>query len=340
VNNFVGPVSRHENRAQQDLRLDHHLNDAAQVFVRYSRSSDKIGQGSLFGPPANGYPNLSSLPQLEQSPLIDTPSAQSLVVGHTNVFSNTLVNDLRAGYIRSTAYTQSPTTPPLFEDFGIKGISPFPDLTGLPVFTIAGFGVLGDRRIMPERHQVGVVQLTDRVSWVHRAHSVTVGGEMHFKNREGYGSFLSRGEFVFIGQFTSRVRGVGSGSALADLLLGQTSMATLNNRLDYAFQDSSYALYAQDTWRVSPQAHRESRSSLRAPDTAFGTAESDVELRPRPCESHRWDPRSGEGWRPPVANIQGPRDQEPGTPRGVGLPTGSAHDPPRGVRDLLRWPRL
>jgi hypothetical protein len=44
VNNFVGPVSRHENRDQQDLRLDHHLSDAAHVFVRYSRSSERSGK--------------------------------------------------------------------------------------------------------------------------------------------------------------------------------------------------------------------------------------------------------------------------------------------------------
>jgi outer membrane receptor protein involved in Fe transport len=193
------------------------------------------------------------LPALQQSPLIDAPSAQSLNVGYTHVVSNTLVNEVRAGYIRSAAYTQSPAPRPLFEEFGIKGISPFSDLTGLPVFTIAGFGVLGDRRILPERHRVGVLQLTDRLSWVRRAHAVTVGGEVHLKNRQGYSAFLSRAEFVFTGQFTSHVPGVGSGSALADLLLGQTSTATLNNRLDYAFQDSSYALYAQDTWRLSPR---------------------------------------------------------------------------------------
>jgi hypothetical protein len=186
------------------------------------------------------------LRKLEQFPLIETPSAQSLNVGYTDIFSNALVNEVRAGYIGSAAYTQSPATRLLFEDFGIKGISPFGDLTGLPVFTVAGFGVLGDRRITPERHRVRVLQLNDRLSWVRRAHAATAGGEMHLKNREGYSAFLARAEFVFTGQFTSHVPGVGSGSALADLLLGQTSTATLNNRLDYAFQDSSYALYAQD----------------------------------------------------------------------------------------------
>src|SRR5262249_13162062 len=156
-----------------------------------------------------------------------TPSAQSLIVGSTGVLSHALVNEVRAGYTGSAAYTRSPATRPLFEEFGIQGISPFSDLTGLPVFTIAGFGVLGDRRVMPERHRVGMLQLTNRVSWVRGTHAVTFGGEMRLKNRDGYSAFLARGEFVFTGQFTSRVAGVSSGSALADLLLGQTSTASL-----------------------------------------------------------------------------------------------------------------
>jgi len=250
VNNFVGPVTRTDDRDQLDLRVDHHVSDAAHVFLRYSRSHGKVSQGSLFGPPGNGYPALAALPELQQSPLINPQRAWSVVFGETHVFSNAVVNEFRAGYVGSHSRYASPATRPLFEEFGIKGISPFAELTGLPVVTITGVGMLGDRRAIPNRQRADVLQVSDHLSWVRGRHGVKLGGEARFKNSGGYGSLLARGEFIFSGQFTSQVPG-GVGSAMADLLLGQTSNTILNTRLQTAFRDRYYGVYVHDTCKVS-----------------------------------------------------------------------------------------
>ena len=98
VDNFVGTVPRTDDRDQIDARLDFQIAEQSHLFARYSQSNGNITQGSLFGPPGNGNPNLAALGDAQQLPLLNSIAASSVVIGHTQVFSDALVNEVRAGF--------------------------------------------------------------------------------------------------------------------------------------------------------------------------------------------------------------------------------------------------
>lgn len=251
VDNFVGAVPRSDDRDQIDARLDYQVSARSHLFARYSRSRVEIVQGSLFGPPGNGSPKLAALGSATQLPLIAPTTASSLVVGHMQVLSASVVNEVRAGYSANDSNQRSPADRSLVEEFGIKGIPPVPELVGLPVFDIGGFGVLGDRVQLPYHPRARIFQLSDNVSWARGAHVLKLGGEVRFKSNAIDNLQSGRGEFTFTGQFTSRVPGEVTGSGLADLLLGQTSVARLSTPLRGDFRDRYYAAYVNDTWKVA-----------------------------------------------------------------------------------------
>jgi outer membrane receptor protein involved in Fe transport len=161
------------------------------------------------------------------------------------------VNEARAGYSANRADSRSPADRPLMEELGLKGIPLVPELTGLPAFTITGFGALGDRTQLPYRPMARIVQIADNLSWAHGAHLFKAGGEVRFKRNMIENLQQGRGDFTFTGQFTSQVPGQATGSGLADLLLGQTSVARLSTPLSGDFQDRYYAAYGSDAWKIT-----------------------------------------------------------------------------------------
>jgi hypothetical protein len=72
---------------------------------------------------------------------------------------------------------------------------------------------------------------------------VKFGGDVRFKENAIDALSQGRGEFTFTGQFT--------GSGLADLLLGLTTVARLSTPLRGDFRDRSFAAYVSDTWKVA-----------------------------------------------------------------------------------------
>lgn len=252
INNFAGSFERNEDQHQLDLRIDHRLSDASHLFVRYSRSDRDALTTSVFDPPGYGQPAVTGLTERQQVPGINAPRASSLVAGETHVFSNAVVHELRTGFSINGADAWSLASRPLFEDFGIAGIDQTGGLTGLPVFTVQGFGVLGDRGNIPRLARTTVLQLADNLSWVRGSHMLRLGGDVRLTANRIDQIQQARGEFVFNGQFTSGGQRVGGGSALADLLLGQTSSARLSTNLRGEFSDQYYAFYISDTWKLRP----------------------------------------------------------------------------------------
>src|SRR5205814_5606463 len=132
VDNFVGSVPRTDDRDQIDARLDFQVVRQSHLFARYSQSDGDVTQGSLFGPPGNGHPNLAALGDTQQLPLINSTAASSFVVGQTQVFSDAVVNEVRAGYTANETNQRSPAVRSLIEEVGLSGVPPVTDLTGLP----------------------------------------------------------------------------------------------------------------------------------------------------------------------------------------------------------------
>jgi hypothetical protein len=247
VNNYVANVSITDYADQLDLRGDHSFRSSDTMFVRYSWSDREITLGSFFAPPGNGGNGFGDYP------LIQLPKAWSIAGGETHIFSTSLVNELRIGFTRNKSDQLSPASQSLYDQFGIKGVPQFEGLNGLPTFTVTNFASLGDRTFAPNPKRVGVFQLSDNLSWTRGNHGIRFGGDLRLRQNFAGTSNIARGSLTFSGQFTSRVPGTGTGSAVADLLLGLTSAAQLSTRLLGDFRDRYYGFYANDTWRVTPK---------------------------------------------------------------------------------------
>ncbi len=246
VNNYASNQRETDDADQYDVRGDHTFGDRDKVFARYSRSNRESVRSPIFSAPGNGG-------VFGTLPLRVVPEAWSVAGGYTRVFSAALVNELRINYTQNDSDQLTLAEKSLYADFGIKGVPQYEGLTGLPTFNVTNYTGLGDRTFTPNPKQAKIFQLNDGVSLTKGTHGLKFGGE--FWRLLGFAgtSNQSRGTFTFNGQFTARVPGTGTGNAIADLLLGQSSAALLTTRQIVYLRGNSYSVYAHDNWKVSPK---------------------------------------------------------------------------------------
>jgi hypothetical protein len=246
ANNYAANVAVADREDAGDVRGDHRFSDRDAAFVRFSKVDREISRGSVFAPPGNGGAG-----GLNDFPSVQTSRAQSLALSETHIISASQVNEFRAGYTRNASDVNSPARQSLYAQFGILGVPQIDGLTGLPAFLVTGYSTLGDRTFAPNPKLTQVRQFMDNATWVRGRHTLRFGADARFTQNFAGTSSGARGLFTFNGQFTSQTPGQGSGDALADLLLGQTSSATLTTKLQGDFRNRYYGLFANDTWRAS-----------------------------------------------------------------------------------------
>ncbi len=246
VNNYAYNQNETDNAGELDSRFDGQISEQDNAFVSFSRGTAQNDQGSWFAPPGNGG-GFSNLP-------INIPIGAYLVtVGETHVFSPALVNEVHVAYTHLDSNQLVPSTQPLFAQYGFQGIPQLPGLNGLPSLTLTGYSGLGDRTFAPNLKLVQEGQINDVVSWVKGKHTVTFGGEFIDTHNYANSWNLPRGSFNFTGQFTAQTPGKGAGSAIADLLLGQTATASLGTAQVAPLRNHYYGLFINDSWKVSPK---------------------------------------------------------------------------------------
>ena len=250
VNNYAGQISSKENNHQVDVRGDYVLSTKDTLFARYSYNHGNSTRGSVFGAP--GYGGSSYLDR----PAIVPSSAWSVVGGHTRVFSAAWANELRLGYTHNESNQLSPSKESLYSRFGILGVPNSDKMTGLPTFLPTGYSGLGDPHFEPNPKRAGLLYLTDNVTWTRGAHSIRFGGDTRrmsqFSGQSAPGAALSRGLYIFTGLLTGARVGL-PGSAMADLLLGQTTRVRLSAYSDADLRNDNYGFYFNDTWKATPR---------------------------------------------------------------------------------------
>lgn len=245
VNNYVANVGVPDDDHQGDARIDHRLSQKDTVFARAGVNRRTINTGAMFAAPGNGGNGFGDYP------LIQTPEAWSVIGNWTRLVSASTVNEFRTGFTRNESNQLSPASTSLYDSFGIKGVPATAGLTGLPQFTVSGFASLGDRTFAPNPKRTGVFQLIDAATWIRGNHTVKFGFDSRFSDNYAGTSSNARGNITINGQFTSRVPGTGVGSALADLLLGQTSSAQLTSLLTGDLRNNYYGFFVSDSWKFS-----------------------------------------------------------------------------------------
>jgi hypothetical protein len=175
-----------------------------------------------------------------------TTHGRSLALGTTHVFSASVLNELRFGYLHASGGQVSPNEGvPFAAAVGLQGVTEDARDLGYPQVSFGGlFSTIGDPATFVSRDNQSF-ELYDNVLWDRGAHRLKFGGYLFNLRFNPVNPQNARGAFTFNGQW--------SGNAFADFLLGYPSAAQVGiGRADEHGRSTWFHVYGQDEWRVSP----------------------------------------------------------------------------------------
>jgi len=258
-NNYTTNTFSRGDDNQFDVRVDHHLNDRNQAFVRVSfLDSPQLQLG-----PFSGYADGGGYTQ--------TDKAVNGVISINHASSSTLIHNIRmaATYVeleRVQSYANF-----LGDIPGQKGISGIPQFTGnggLPTIDVGIYSPMGSSPYTPAVDYNATYQISEGFTKTRRNHTITGGaGAMQIKNAVNQPPY-SRGEFGFSGNFTSIANSLDPSTGAAQFVLTpqQTTVPFGRNYVGgpnrvYASNISDvdnynwrlyYDAYLQDEWKYRP----------------------------------------------------------------------------------------
>lgn len=221
------PNPNHEN--QFIGRVDWNKSSAQTLFVRYYLT--KYLQPGFFN---NNLLNTTN-------PLLNDQE-QSLTLGHTYSISSTLVNSFHASGTRSfinRGQVPSLITP---KTIGINVSTPVPNYIYMAIsgdFTVS-CGTCETYQVTTNSENV-----LDDLFWVRGKHHFGFGVNFIHNHMNLQGTNNANGQFSFNGSFT--------GDALADFMLGDPITLYQGNNTGSTFAKNVFALYAQDSFQMTPR---------------------------------------------------------------------------------------
>ncbi len=252
-NNYVVTGAQTNNNWQIDSRVDHRWNQNWQTFVRFSHLQSTYIPFADYPINAAGQATggIASLGY-------NGPSVGSEYnFAYDNVFtlSPTLIFDIRYGFNRSTTVRT-----PLGGPFNVTGVGLPAALNStnyqaFPNFNLSnGFSSFGSQGFVPLLQNPSSHILVANFSKTKGAHQLQFGGEYRklFLNFHQYG--YPQGQFNFSQSFTQLAvndTAGGGGNPFASLLLGTGDGGQYTIDPSFATAGAYYALYAEDTWRVT-----------------------------------------------------------------------------------------
>jgi hypothetical protein len=241
VNDYGATSSYYSYRYRYDTKIDHNFSDKNRIFGRFSEVVNRA-VGNQIG---------LNWRLLDGSGVLQPVNQANAAISDTEVFSPTLLNELRLGYNR---WRQSRTPPGLNENWaqqlGIPNVSgvtfpTFVDSSGNPFFTATFPGGVLDQNTQSYTFQ-------DNLTKIHGAHSVRIGYELLKSTGNTLLQSQPGGIFYFGG--TALPFTPNTGNDFAALLLGSVVKATFTTPLaTWLPRWWSHALYLQDDWKVSPR---------------------------------------------------------------------------------------
>jgi hypothetical protein len=242
-----------------DTRVDHNFSERDQMFVRYSL----YNIGRIRPGPFPGLADGSN--SLNDSSLVD--HSQSVVLSEAHSFSPSLLNEFRVGYSREHVVFLQPfgNQTGIPEQFGIQGVVQRPENGGLPAFYAGNVTRFGSGPYLPSDKFSNTFQLEDNVTRIYRSHTFKAGAFYQHINYPWAQPPYSRGEFHFVGGYTSVVNQVDRSTGIAQFLLTPTP-ATVPNGIDnvgganliyysgfhaHNLSRNYFGTYFQDDWRAT-----------------------------------------------------------------------------------------
>ena len=245
INYFNNPlISTRQHNAT--VRGDVRLTDKDTIFARWSLDQ-------------SAFNALPTLPVGAQTGVKRDVPARSVGLGYTRILSNAIVNEVRFAY-NHVGLTQDATQP--LEDIIPGALAPTTK-SGMPTINVAGYQGIGARPNgfdnVPVTKNSYVYNFSDNISIVHGKITTKIGFDFQEIYAPTFATLEGRGSFVFSGVFTQNPqRRPGSGSSIADILLGIPNTVTVGTPSDANERTRNYYFYVQNDWNIT------SRLSLNA----------------------------------------------------------------------------
>ena len=244
VNNFLFNPARRANIDQFDGRVDQRFGDRDSAFGRYSFSDTRA-----FNPSSLPAPALGAGPRF---PGNNTTRGQQLVLSNVHTFAPNKIYEARFGFSRLHILNQGELLGTnLADKLGIPGINIEPRFSGLGPIGVGGFIGLGEDSFTPVLKVTNNFEFIQQFSYVRGRHSFKFGYDLGRRQFNQQSPSFPEGTFSFSGQFTQNPASAsGTGSGLADMLLGLPSSARLDIEPVFGHRRWEHAWYANDDVRL------------------------------------------------------------------------------------------
>jgi hypothetical protein len=238
VNNHLALLNNSTNKTQFSQRIDFVESPKSSWFGRYSWQDDSTFTAGL-----------------RQNGRTVTDQVYQVVISNTRIFTPTLVNEFRAGYLgfHNSNLSQLAFKRDIVGELKIPlYLDPPPIAWGIPNVTIQGFtgggtsgGTFGDSIQAPWVANDHTFQWTDGLSWTHGAHTMKFGAEVRRDRYNENGNQNPRGSFTFQSQAT--------GYGMGDFMLGYIQADSAIGALAAAqLRATSQSYYITDNWKIRP----------------------------------------------------------------------------------------
>ena len=211
-------------------RIDYQQSTRNAIFGRYTGAYlNQIGDYNGTDPLSASQPNYAH-------------RAHSLVLGDTYLIGSNMVSSTRATLIRTL---NAKSLPSFFDysDLGVQNLYYPPGYARIAELTDGGDFSLFRAPLTPGNANSTDWQLTEDLNMTHGAHQISFGVDFIQASLNYLSGTTAPGAFTFAATNT--------GSALADLMLGEPSKWSQSQLVGWYPRQHYLAAYAQDTWKVN-----------------------------------------------------------------------------------------
>jgi Carboxypeptidase regulatory-like domain/TonB dependent receptor len=250
-NGFVSTESLTLDNNEFGLRLDHYLDPADELSVRYMYSS-----GPTVDPLSSVGANVPGFPV----GLYDR--AQDFVAQETHTFSSSVVGVARFSFLRNQFLLDQHIDHELPSTLGFQYDPTLAQAAGPPFIQVAGYASVGDPITGPQDTYQNTFDVSGSLDWIHGRHEMKFGGGFERDQINALFGIASNGFFVFSTFPYS--------DAFASFLTGNPVLFLQGGgNPDRHIRGQALNLYVQDTYKVNSRltANFGLRYELPSPDT-------------------------------------------------------------------------
>jgi hypothetical protein len=246
-NNFLANPVRRETRNNFDARVDQKFSDKDNMFARFSIENQPSFIPGTFGGLADGGGFFSG---------DENFSYRSVAISWMHVFKPELINEFRLGYNRVNAQRlqlNANTDVSGSSEINFPGVPFSPGIGGLPQLNFSDVATLGSPTFLPSKELQNSYTLSENLTWVRGRHTWKYGTEIRREEFTIFQPAAARGTLNFDSTLSDNPADIGSGgTGFASFMAGLTSGGGINNLHNVDYFRNTFAFYAQDDWKVTP----------------------------------------------------------------------------------------